>query len=199
MIDNVNISKLLIQHGAIVSNIKGIKNTPLHNACYNVNYDMIAMLMESNASLDCVDKRGFYPLDLLLISIKVSEIKYYEDVKKCFNLLLKYNASIYFSTIKKVINYGCKEAIKLLLNELDEEFYKYRILNYIFNNINLRYVLENKMTVNLLYDNNLRYNFSNEIINIVYVNKVCSKCNLEKTKFYLNDDLKLECCFDCGL
>eukprot|EP00984_Skeletonema_dohrnii_P013471 scaffold5584_cov97-Skeletonema_dohrnii-CCMP3373.AAC.2 len=67
-------------------------NTALHYACRGANYETIAMLMENYgaASVSKRNAHGKLPIDLLLVSDRVSDWESVEYIERAFRLLTAY-------------------------------------------------------------------------------------------------------------
>ncbi|CAF2043548.1 unnamed protein product [Rotaria magnacalcarata] len=61
-IDNFDIVKLLVEHGANVNYTTKTNSTPLRSACYNGNIDMTRYLIENGCDVNLCDNDGRPPL-----------------------------------------------------------------------------------------------------------------------------------------
>ena len=111
---HLNSAQLLINNGANVSAINGLKLTPLHLAANNGHDAVVRLLMEEDASIDCLDTKthGAAPLHL------ACEKGRYE----CVKILLENDASITVTNHKgetpldMAIEADEKDCVELFLN-----------------------------------------------------------------------------------
>ena len=111
---HLNSAQLLINNGASVSAINGLKLTPLHLAANNGHDAVVRLLVEEDASIDCLDTKthGAAPLHL------ACEKGRYE----CVKILLENDASITVTNHKgetpldMAIEADEKDCVELFLN-----------------------------------------------------------------------------------
>ncbi len=61
---NLEIVKLLLEHNADINSLGYLKNTPLHEAVINLNYDCVKYLIENNADQTIRNEHGIKARDI---------------------------------------------------------------------------------------------------------------------------------------
>lgn len=61
--NNIDLTRLLLKHGADVNLANNKNQTPLNMAVINGNYSLLDLLIRHNASPNSIDKNGYSPLD----------------------------------------------------------------------------------------------------------------------------------------
>jgi Fem-1 family protein b len=111
-INNFEIVKLLVEHGANVNHTTKTKSTPLRGACYNGNVDMARYLIGNGADIDIAKENNDTNLMVSVYQKHLNMVTYLVDELRCDVNVCDVNGR---SSLYDAVNCGSLELVEFLL------------------------------------------------------------------------------------